>query len=62
MVTRRNFLGASAAALAAGVAGPLISRPALAATPQRFTLNLVNASGQNTASACPSRRCGSSSG
>lgn len=49
MVTRRNFLGASAAALAAGVAGPLISRPALAATPQRFTLNLVNASGQNTA-------------
>ncbi|MEH6419509.1 glycoside hydrolase family 64 protein [Pseudomonas sp. CGJS7] len=49
MVTRRSFLGAGAAALAAGVAGPLVSRSAFAATPARFNLALVNASGQNTA-------------
>ena len=49
MVTRRNFLSASAAAMAAGVVAPFASREAVAATPQRFTLNLVNASGQNTA-------------
>ncbi|MGO1068665.1 glycoside hydrolase family 64 protein [Lysobacter sp. CA199] len=49
MVTRRSFLGAGAAALAAGIAGPLVSRNASAATPARFNLALVNASGQNTA-------------
>lgn len=45
MVTRRNFLGAGAAALAV----PLLPRRAFAATPARFNLALLNASGQNTA-------------
>lgn len=47
MVTRRTFLGASAAAMAAGALGPM--GKALAATPQRFTLAIVNNSGSNTA-------------
>ncbi|MBP2478014.1 hypothetical protein JOF53_006886 [Crossiella equi] len=49
MISRRLFLGATATALATPALGQLTAGSALAATPQRFTLNLVNNSGSGTA-------------
>ncbi|MCO1579799.1 glycoside hydrolase family 64 protein [Crossiella sp. SN42] len=49
MISRRLFLGASATALATPALGQLAAHATTAATPQRFTLNLVNNSGSATA-------------